>query len=182
MTTTVSSIEELHSSSVSTSAGPTGTSIDQARVNLFADATDDHQWIHVDPERAAAGPFGGTIAHGYLTLSLIPGILHEVLQVEGITFGVNYGCNKVRFPAPVKVGLEAPAGRRGGVGGEHGQRRGAGRPRHHHRNRGLGQAVVRGPGRLPLLLVTLRFRPVRPVRPTEGRSPGGGRASCRARV
>src|SRR5580658_3737978 len=78
--------------------------VDQARVNLFADATDDHQWIHVDPERAAAGPFGGPIAHGYLTLSLIPALIHEVLAVEGITFGVNYGCNKVRFPAPVKVG------------------------------------------------------------------------------
>jgi len=104
MTTTVSSIEEL----IKLSGEHLGFSdwhlVDQARVDLFADATDDHQWIHVDPERAAAGPFGGTIAHGYLTLSLIPGILHEVIQVEGFTFGVNYGCNKVRFPAPVKVG------------------------------------------------------------------------------
>ncbi len=104
MTTTVSSIEELTKLSGEHLGFSDWHLVDQARVDLFADATDDHQWIHVDPERAAAGPFGGTIAHGYLTLSLIPGILHEVIQVEGFTFGVNYGCNKVRFPAPVKVG------------------------------------------------------------------------------
>jgi acyl dehydratase len=84
--------------------------VDQARVNLFADATDDHQWIHVDPERAATGPFGGPIAHGYLTLSLIPALIHQVLEVEGMKFGVNYGCNKVRFPAPVKVGSKIRLG------------------------------------------------------------------------
>ena len=78
--------------------------IDQERINLFADATDDHQWIHVDPERAKAGPFGSAIAHGYLTLSLIPALLKDVLVVEGMRMGVNYGCNKVRFPAPVPVG------------------------------------------------------------------------------
>jgi len=78
--------------------------VDQEQVNLFADATGDHQWIHVDPERAANGPFGGAIAHGYLTLSLAPVLLGELLTVEGMAFGVNYGCNKVRFPAPVKVG------------------------------------------------------------------------------
>ncbi len=78
--------------------------IDQAQVDRFADATGDHQWIHVDPERAKAGPFGGPIAHGYLTLSLAPVLLGEVLTVEGTTMGVNYGCNKVRFPAPVPVG------------------------------------------------------------------------------
>jgi acyl dehydratase len=77
--------------------------IDQATINLFADATGDHQWIHVDPERAAAGPFGAPIAHGYLTLSLIPALIGEILVVENLTFGVNYGCNKVRFPSPVKV-------------------------------------------------------------------------------
>ncbi|MGH9029455.1 MAG: MaoC family dehydratase [Acidimicrobiales bacterium] len=84
--------------------------IDQDQVNLFADATGDHQWIHVDPERAKAGPFGGAIAHGYLTLSLAPVLLGEVLVVEGMTFGVNYGCNKVRFPAPVKVGSKVRLG------------------------------------------------------------------------
>jgi acyl dehydratase len=78
--------------------------VDQNQVNLFADATGDHQWIHVDPERAATGPFGAAIAHGYLTLSLAPVMLGELLTVEGMAFGVNYGCNKVRFPSPVKVG------------------------------------------------------------------------------
>jgi acyl dehydratase len=84
--------------------------VDQERVNLFADATGDHQWIHVDPVKAATGPFGGAIAHGYLTLSLAPVLLGEVLVVEGMTFGVNYGCNKVRFPSPVKVGSKLRLG------------------------------------------------------------------------
>jgi acyl dehydratase len=78
--------------------------IDQARVDQFADATGDHQWIHVDPERAKSGPFGGTIAHGYLTLSLVNSFLPELLEVRGVSMGVNYGCDKVRFPSPVKVG------------------------------------------------------------------------------
>jgi acyl dehydratase len=77
--------------------------IDQGQINLFAEATGDHQWIHVDPERAKGGPFGSTIAHGYLTLSLAPVLLGEVVVVEGASMGVNYGCNKVRFPAPVPV-------------------------------------------------------------------------------
>ena len=78
--------------------------IDQERVNAFADATDDHQWIHVDLERAAAGPFGGTIAHGYLTLSLLPAFGTQVLRLETPGAKLNYGLNKVRFPAPVPVG------------------------------------------------------------------------------
>ncbi|MFJ4684126.1 MaoC family dehydratase [Streptomyces sp. NPDC091377] len=78
--------------------------IDQKRIDLFAEATGDHQWIHVDPERAAAGPFGTTIAHGYLTLSLLPLFAPQLLTVEGVSMGVNYGTNKVRFPAPVPVG------------------------------------------------------------------------------
>jgi acyl dehydratase len=78
--------------------------IDQARVDLFADATGDHQWIHVDPERAKDGPFGGTIAHGYLTLSLVNFFLPQMIEVQGISMGVNYGCEKVRFPAAVPVG------------------------------------------------------------------------------
>jgi acyl dehydratase len=84
--------------------------VDQNQVNLFADATGDHQWIHVDPERAAKGPFGAAIAHGYLTLSLAPVMLGELLTVEGMAFGVNYGCNKVRFPSPVKVGSKLRMG------------------------------------------------------------------------
>ena len=77
--------------------------VDQDRVDKFADATGDHQWIHVDRERAKAGPFRTTIAHGYLTLSLIPMLIHEVLVVDGVKMGINYGVNKVRFPAPVPV-------------------------------------------------------------------------------
>ena len=78
--------------------------IDQERIDLFADATGDHQWIHVDPDRAAQGPFGSTIAHGYLTLSLVNLFLPQVVEVRGISMGVNYGSNKLRFPAPVPVG------------------------------------------------------------------------------
>lgn len=78
--------------------------IDQARIDLFAAATGDHQWIHVDAERAAAGPFGATIAHGYLTLSLTNVFMPQLLEVEQMSMGVNYGTNKVRFPAPVPVG------------------------------------------------------------------------------
>ncbi len=78
--------------------------VSQDQVNRFADATGDHQWIHIDVERAKAGPFGGPIAHGYLTLSLAPTLLAEVLQVDGMSMGVNYGANKVRFPSPVPVG------------------------------------------------------------------------------
>ncbi|MEN9804800.1 MAG: putative 3-hydroxyacyl-thioester dehydratase [Actinomycetota bacterium] len=78
--------------------------ITQERVNQFADATGDHQWIHVDVERAKSGPFGGPIAHGYLTLSLGPMLYPTVVRVEGFSMGVNYGANKVRFPSPVPVG------------------------------------------------------------------------------
>jgi acyl dehydratase len=83
--------------------------ITQERVDLFADATDDHQWIHVDAGRAAAGPFGGTIAHGYLTVSLIPAFTHSIFQVETDGPRLNYGLNKVRFPHPVKVGSRVRA-------------------------------------------------------------------------
>ena len=83
--------------------------ITQDVVDLFADATGDHQWLHVDPERAAAGPFGGTIAHGYLTLSLVPILLPQVLELSGFGMGVNYGCDRVRFPSPVPVGSRVRA-------------------------------------------------------------------------
>ena len=85
--------------------------VTQDRVNQFADATGDHQWIHVDPERAAKeSPFGGPIAHGYLTLSLAPVLLGSLMRVEGISMGVNYGLNKLRFPAPVPVGAKLRVG------------------------------------------------------------------------
>ncbi len=85
--------------------------ITQERVNTFADATGDHQWIHVDPERAAKeSPFGGPIAHGYLTLSLGPVLMPQILRVNGTKMGVNYGCGKVRFPSPVPVGSKLRLG------------------------------------------------------------------------
>ena len=90
--------------------GPTDwLEVTQDRVNLFADATDDHQWIHVDPERAANGPFGGTIAHGLLTLSLLPHFTHQLYTVDNIAMAINYGYNKVRFITPVRVGAKIRA-------------------------------------------------------------------------
>ncbi len=110
MATTISGIEELKSR-VGDHLGYSGwLEVTQERVNKFADATDDHQWIHVDPERAKAGPFGGPIAHGYLTLSLAVPLLAQVLRVDGVRMGINYGLNRVRFPAPVPVGSRIRVG------------------------------------------------------------------------
>ena len=90
--------------------GPTEwLEVTQDRVNVFADATDDHQWIHVNPERAADGPFGGTIAHGLLTLSLLPHFMHQLYTVDNIAMAINYGYNKVRFITPVRVGARLRA-------------------------------------------------------------------------
>ena len=98
------SIEEL-TAAVGTPLGPTDwVAVEQSRVDAFADATGDHQWIHVDVERAKAGPFGGTIAHGYLTLSLCSLFLPQLMRVEMSGMGINYGLDRVRFPAPVRVG------------------------------------------------------------------------------
>jgi acyl dehydratase len=82
----------------------------QERVNLFADATDDHQFIHVDPERAKQTPFGGTVAHGFLTLSLVAPIMTELMHVSDAKMGINYGLDKVRFPAPLPVGAQFRGG------------------------------------------------------------------------
>jgi len=85
--------------------GPTEwLDVAQERIDLFAEATGDHQWIHVDPERAREGPFGATIAHGYLTLSLANLFLPQLMEVQNVSMGVNYGCDRVRFPSPVPVG------------------------------------------------------------------------------
>jgi len=84
--------------------------ITQEQVNTFAEATGDHQWIHTDPERAAAGPFGGPIAHGYLTLSLGPMLSPQIFAVTGVAMGVNYGAGKIRFPSPVPVGSKLRLG------------------------------------------------------------------------
>src|ERR1700739_3696354 len=92
---------------------PLGTTdwmeITQEQVNLFADATRDHQWIHTDPARAINGPFHGTIVHGYLTLSLAPAVISEVLEIRELTAALNYGVDKVRFPAPLRVGSQVRA-------------------------------------------------------------------------
>ncbi|MCB0991448.1 MAG: MaoC family dehydratase [Acidimicrobiales bacterium] len=84
--------------------------VSQEQVNTFADATGDHQWIHIDVERAKAGPFGGPIAHGYLTLSLAPMLMAEIMTVKGVAMGVNYGADKIRFMSPVPVGSNVRAG------------------------------------------------------------------------
>jgi len=84
--------------------------IDQERIDRFAEATGDHQWIHVDPERAKSGPFGATIAHGYLTLSITNNFLPQLVRVPTAKLGINYGANKLRFPAPVKVGSRVRCG------------------------------------------------------------------------
>jgi len=106
---TFTSIEEV-SSAVGEDLGASDwLTIDQQRVDAFADATDDHQWIHVDVERAKAGPFGGTVAHGYLTISLLPVFGTQVFRLETPGAKLNYGLNKVRFPAPVPVGARIRA-------------------------------------------------------------------------
>src|SRR3954469_2637625 len=104
MARTINGIDELKKAVGDELGTSDWLEITQERVNTFAESTGDHQWIHVDPERAKDGPFGGTIAHGFLTLSLAPALLGEVLAVPGATFVVNYGLNRVRFPAPVPVG------------------------------------------------------------------------------
>jgi acyl dehydratase len=110
MTTIVNGIDELKAKVGDHLGYSDWVEVTQDQVNLFADATGDHQWIHVDPERAKSGPFGGPIAHGYLTLSLAPMLLNSVLRVDGIAMGVNYGLNKLRFPAPVPVGSKVRLG------------------------------------------------------------------------
>ena len=104
MPTVFASIDEMRSAIGQHLGYSNYITVTQEQVNLFADATGDHQWIHVDPERARSGPFGGPIAHGYLTLSLIPVLLSQVVRTDGVAMGVNYGTNKVRFPSPVLVG------------------------------------------------------------------------------
>ena len=84
--------------------------VTQEQIDAFAEATGDHQWIHVDAEQAAKGPFGTTIAHGYLTLSLLPVLTKDIYRVDGLTMGINYGSNKIRFPSVVKVGSRIRAG------------------------------------------------------------------------
>jgi len=112
MTTTIEGIDALKSRAGEHLGYSDWHEITQDQVDRFADATGDHQWIHVDPERARSSPFGGTIAHGYLTLSLAPALLNEIWRVEGMTMGLNYGVNRLRFPAPVPVGSKLRVGAR----------------------------------------------------------------------
>jgi acyl dehydratase len=102
MTTTLT-LEELEQGGERDLGATDWVTLDQERINGFAEATGDHQWIHVDPDKAAQGPFGGTIAHGYLSLSLLPGLMPDVLRVEGARMGINYGIDRIRFTAPVPV-------------------------------------------------------------------------------
>ena len=104
-----SSLDEVAEAANSEIGSSEWLEIDQERVNLFADATDDHQWIHVDLDRANAGPFGGPVAHGYLTLSLLPYLGSQVMSFETPGARLNYGLNKVRFPHPVRVGSRVRA-------------------------------------------------------------------------
>jgi acyl dehydratase len=109
MTTTVDTLADLTALVGRDLGASSWVQIDQSRIDTFAAATDDHQWLHVDPERAKDGPFGTTIAHGYLTLSLLAPLWTEILEVREVTTKVNYGLNKVRFPAPVPVGSKLRA-------------------------------------------------------------------------
>jgi acyl dehydratase len=110
MTTTIDGIDGLKSQVGQHLGYSEWHEVTQEQINLFAEATGDHQWIHVDVERAKSGPFGGPIAHGYLTLSLTPTLLTEAFVVTDISMGINYGLNKLRFPAPVPVGSKVRLG------------------------------------------------------------------------
>jgi acyl dehydratase len=104
--TTELTLGELEASSEQDLGTSEWETIDQSQIDLFAEATHDHQWIHVDPEAAAQGPFGTTVAHGYLTLSLLPYFMTQVLNVTDVRMGINYGAEKLRFTAPVPVGSQ----------------------------------------------------------------------------
>jgi acyl dehydratase len=104
--TTKLTLAELQASSDRDLGASDWETIDQNQIDLFAEATHDHQWIHVDPEMAAQGPFGTTVAHGYLTLSMLPYFVSQVLNVTDVRMGINYGTEKVRFTAPVPVGSQ----------------------------------------------------------------------------
>lgn len=104
--TTKLTLEELEASTDRDLGASDWETIDQEQINRFAEATHDHQWIHVDPEMAAQGPFGTTVAHGYLTLSMLPYFVSQVLNVTDVKMGINYGTEKIRFTAPVPVGSQ----------------------------------------------------------------------------
>ena len=157
MTTTVRGLEELKALAGKNLGSSGWLEITQHRVNTFADATGDHQWIHVDVERAKFGPFGGTIAHGYLTLSLIIPLFAELLDVQDVKMGVNYGLEKVRFPQPGSSGQpDPPQCQRPICAGGCRQRR-TDAIRFHHRGRWLEQACLHCASSLPPLLRRLQL-------------------------
>ena len=106
---TIKGIEELKQLAGQELGSGDWHEVTQEQINQFAEATGDHQWIHTDVERAKKGPFGGPIAHGYFTLPIIPVLLRDVMSVEGMRMGINYGLNKLRFPAPVPIGSKIRA-------------------------------------------------------------------------
>jgi acyl dehydratase len=110
MPTTIKGLDDLRARAGEHLGYSDWQELTQDQVNLFAEATGDHQWIHVDVERAKQGPFGGPIAHGYLTLSLVPALMGQIVTIEGMSMGLNYGCNKVRFPSPLPVGAKLRLG------------------------------------------------------------------------
>jgi acyl dehydratase len=110
MATTIKGLDDLRAKAGEHLGYSDWQELTQEQVNLFADSTGDHQWIHVDVERAKQGPFGGPIAHGYLTLSLVPALMGQIVTIEGMSMGLNYGCNKVRFPSPLPVGAKLRLG------------------------------------------------------------------------
>jgi acyl dehydratase len=149
MSTIVETLDDLRPL-VGTSLGSSEwVEIDQARIDTFADATDDHQWIHVDPRRAKNGPFGTTIAHGYLTLALLIPMWAEILDVTQVSAKVNYGLGKVRFPAPVPAGSKIRANATRRARRHHGQS--ADHHRRRHRTRRQRQARLCRAADLPLL-------------------------------
>jgi acyl dehydratase len=105
----VLTVDELHAAKGTRVGTDEWTTVDQPQIDLFADATHDHHWIHVDPDQAKDGPFGATIAHGLLTLSLLPELVDQIYAVSGAKMGVNYGFNRVRFTAPVPAGSRVRA-------------------------------------------------------------------------
>jgi acyl dehydratase len=110
MPTTIKGLDDLRAKAGEHLGYSDWQELTQEQVDLFADSTGDHQWIHVDVERAKQGPFGGPIAHGYLTLSLVPALMGQIVTIEGMSMGLNYGCNKVRFPSPLPVGAKLRLG------------------------------------------------------------------------
>ncbi|WP_303640101.1 MaoC family dehydratase [Actinomadura madurae] len=155
MSTTVA-FEDLKSLAGASLGSSRWLEVGQDRINLFADATGDHQWIHVDPERAKKGPFGGPIAHGYLTLSLVIPLWTELLDVTGVTTKVNYGLDRVRFPAPVPAGARIRLSATLAEVSDVARRRRPGHRRPRRRDRERRQARLRPAGGLPLLPVRSR--------------------------